>query len=126
LGRPVRPGPYRTAEPSPDGRTIALRQIDATTGGRLSVIDSNGGSEVRLSANPAAELAPRWSPDGKAIVFGSGRDGGALLLKRFASTAEEQALLASPRQDVAPTDWSVDGHYIVYEQKKGTTDSDIW
>jgi Tol biopolymer transport system component len=33
------------------------------------VIDANGGAERPVAATPAEELQPRWSPDGRQIVF---------------------------------------------------------
>ncbi len=42
----------------------------------ISVIDSNTGIRTRLTDDRHKDLAPKWSPDGKEILFYSDRDGG--------------------------------------------------
>jgi DNA-binding winged helix-turn-helix (wHTH) protein/Tol biopolymer transport system component len=65
------------------------------------------GSEKRqLTSPPTAVMNPRWSPDGKLIVFGGhvvSRDGGAPSL-----------LLAGDEKPADPT-WSPDGKSIAYD-----------
>ena len=43
----------------------------------IYVMDADGGNQRRLTNNPASDLSPSWSPDGKRIAFISDRDGHA-------------------------------------------------
>lgn len=72
----------RVADPqlSPDGRTIAfsLALINKAANTRTSdlwLVPASGGTPRQLTAHPAPDSRPRWSPDGKKIAFISTRDG---------------------------------------------------
>jgi dipeptidyl aminopeptidase/acylaminoacyl peptidase len=65
---------------SPDGSLVAftLAEIDLAGGTRNSdvwLVPSAGGEPRRLTASPASDTRPRFSPDGKRIAFLSTRDG---------------------------------------------------
>ena len=55
---------------SPDGSTIAF-----TFKGDIYTVPFGGGSATRLTASPAYDSWPVWSPDGGTIAFGSDREG---------------------------------------------------
>jgi Tol biopolymer transport system component len=61
---------------SPDGRFIVFS--DGPSGGSrdIYVVSSKGGSPLILSDHPSDDRDPRWSPDGRHIVFLSLRHGG--------------------------------------------------
>lgn len=60
---------------SPDGAQIAF---DGYAGGSsdLYLVSIEGGKPVRLTTDPANEIRPSWSHDGKWIYFGWNRGGG--------------------------------------------------
>lgn len=63
---------------SPDGRHIVYVRVDpGRTGPDLYRRDIDGSNPVQLTAALGSDNAPEYSPDGKRIVFHSGRDGDA-------------------------------------------------
>ena len=55
---------------SPDGKTVAF-----VYQGDIFIVPSTGGEAVQLTTNPAHDTEPRWSPDGKYVIFASYREG---------------------------------------------------
>ena len=53
---------------SPDGHTICFSYL-----GDLWTVPTEGGRAARLTVHPARDIQPRYSPDGKWIVFASSR-----------------------------------------------------
>ena len=72
----------RVAEPqlSPDGQQVAyvvaeVLKAENRTQSDIWVIPATGGTPKQLTNAPKHDRHPRWSPDGKWIVFESNRDG---------------------------------------------------
>jgi Tol biopolymer transport system component len=63
------------ADTSPDGRFIVFQEQNQQGKHDIYIIGTDGDSLEVLSDHPAAEISPRWSPDGKHIVFLSQRHG---------------------------------------------------
>lgn len=55
---------------SPDGSMIAF-----TYKGDLFTVPVGGGTARQITANPAYDTTPVWSPDGSSLVFASSREG---------------------------------------------------
>lgn len=60
----------RHPAPSPDGQNIAF-----SYGGDIWRVPTAGGQAWRLTAHPAYEHSPHWSPDGRWIAFSAQREG---------------------------------------------------
>ena len=89
----------------------------------IYVMDNDGGNPRRLTNNPAKDLAPSWSPDGKRIAFISDRDGhpdrapGWFTDEIYVMDADggnEQNLTNHPSDDRSPS-WSPDGTRIAFQ-----------
>jgi len=64
-----------SADASPDGRYIAFSDGPQNGGRDISIIATGGGAPSILIDHPADDKEPRWSPDGRHIVFLSDRHG---------------------------------------------------
>ncbi|PYP61205.1 MAG: amidohydrolase, partial [Gemmatimonadetes bacterium] len=64
-------GTWISLDVSPDGRTIVFDLL-----GDLYTIPISGGTATGLTSGIAYDAQPRFSPDGKSILFTSDRDGG--------------------------------------------------
>jgi Tol biopolymer transport system component len=110
---------------SPDGRTIVFELL-----GDLYSLPSAGGKATRLTSGLALDTQPRYSPDGKRIVFVSDRGGsenlwlletGRTIVDTTAaadSTGLKQLTKGAGGAYASP-EWTPDGKYIV--ASKGTT-----
>ena len=66
---------YATASVSPDGRYILFTDALPDEKDDIYIMSSDGGDPRPLIKHPAIDRFPRWSPDGKSIVFQSLRHG---------------------------------------------------
>lgn len=78
-------------------------------------IDNPTGVHEQISLSTASNFAQRFSPDGRQIVFQSGRAGRSVLWLHDMETGAERQLTypAAGREDRTP-DWSPDGKQVVF------------
>lgn len=82
---------YAAAAISPDGTKVATVETDDKYQTRLVVLDYNTGQALKIMDNPLNELIsmPRWSTDGKSIVFVSrDQNGKSIALYDYQSGAK--------------------------------------
>jgi serine/threonine protein kinase len=81
---------------------------------------------TRLTFDPARDLYPLWSPDGKRIAFASRREGGVdqIFIKDASGAGQEERVTDGPNSKL-PVDWSKDGKYILYREDVPATGRDL-
>lgn len=75
---------------SPDGDTLAFTRVEVSgnaigaggLGGQLFLADASGENVRPLTSGPPRKFLPRWSPDGKEVVFSTAPDIGESLGER--------------------------------------------
>jgi Tol biopolymer transport system component len=122
-------GPPDSATPlnpalSADGRRVALNR---SVKGNTDVWLLELGRDVlsRFTSDPAPEIYPVWSPDGRRIVYGkasSKAPGFNLYQKPTTGTGQELPLFETS-QNILPTDWSRDGRFLLYMTPQDTSES---
>jgi Tol biopolymer transport system component len=65
----------RSADVSPDGRLVVFSDGPSDNSRDIFVVSSQGGPPLILTDHPSDDKEPRWSPDGRHIVFLSLRHG---------------------------------------------------
>jgi dipeptidyl aminopeptidase/acylaminoacyl peptidase len=104
---------------SPDGRAIAF-----VSQGSIWTVSAAGGAPLRLTDSrpgegdprSAADRQPSWSPDGKWILFESGRRGNGDLFVVSADGRVERALTTAAA-DEGNAAWSPDGKRVAYVER---------
>lgn len=118
---------------SPDGKWIAyvvsvpsLKENNSTSGLRLLSI--NGGEPQRLAKDYESCHSPRWSPDGKQLLFISSKDDTANLYLMDIKSKKIRQLSKSENGLSSPL-WSKDGKFILCRSRvlpEGKTDIENW
>jgi hypothetical protein len=108
-----------TLDVAPDGRIV----FDLL--GEIRIIPKGGGVAQPISGAPPAAKRPRWSADGKSIVFQAREDGQERLW--LSRPGESPARRLSDKQyfDQHPA-WHPDGDRIVFSSARGETGFDLW
>jgi serine/threonine protein kinase/Tol biopolymer transport system component len=103
---------------SPDGRWIAMTRTDPDAE-RIYVAAAGGGEPRRLTQSPGS--VPRWSPDGRSIIFAGNRGYTAGIVQIDADGTNERRLTTTGGWPV----WWPDGKQIGYRVIGRTGDQEI-
>ena len=110
---------------SPDGQRVVLyRSEDGNTD--VWLFDIKRGVLSRFTTDPADDVVPVWSPDGGRVVFSSNRTGVHDLYVKPATGGGTEALLLSSAEPKLATDWSADGHFLLFNRRDPKRGLDIW
>ena len=101
-------GTWISVDVSPDGQTIVFDMM-----GNLYRIPFTGGKAENITEGLAYDVHPRFSPDGKEIVFISDRSGADNIWVMNLETEEFTQITEDDNQNYFSADWSPDGEYIV-------------
>lgn len=90
-------------------------------GTNLFLTSPEAGEVYRLTGAPGLNHSPRYSPDGKRIVFTSNRDGRWRVYTMNKSGSGQTALTPGTEDSLFPA-WSPDGAKIVYVGRRGESE----
>jgi len=119
----VREGTSMSAAISPDGRTIATDMQ-----GSIWVMPASGGEMTRITDVFNDARQPRWSPDGRTIVFFAFREGGYDIWAVNPDGSNQRKLTWGAYDDREPI-FSHDGTRIAFSSDRGDamgSDYNIW
>ncbi|MFQ5700991.1 MAG: protein kinase [Acidobacteriota bacterium] len=121
-------GTYSSPRLSPDGQRLALEIAPAASAGigDIWVYEIDREVMTRLTFS-TKENNPVWSPDGRRLVFASGRDGNSdnLYQKRSDGAGEVERLTTSENAQFANS-FSPDGKFLSFDEEDPETSWDIW
>lgn len=93
---------------SPDGKQIVFDAL-----GDLYLMPIEGGKAEALTSGMPYEVHPRFSPDGKQVVYISDKSGAQNVWVMDLETKKERAITKDKNQNYFSAVWSPDGQYIV-------------
>jgi tricorn protease len=112
-----------------DADTRLLRQpsvskdhIAFVFGGDIWMSDRDGGRPVRITAHPASEFAPHFSPDGRWIAFSATYDNNTDVYVVSAEGGQPRRLTWHPAVDLV-TGWSSDGKRVLFTSSREVANS---
>ncbi|HMB40565.1 MAG TPA: hypothetical protein VKM37_01225 [Balneolaceae bacterium] len=97
----------------PDSRTIAAHFRSEKGNFEIYTMNSRGRNRVPITNNNATDVHPKFSPDGKKIVFLSDRDFQPEIYVMDPDGSNQTRLTNSPSYDLDPV-WSPDGEKIAF------------
>ena len=101
-------GTWISVDVSPDGKSIIFDMM-----GNIYRMPFSGGKAENLTEGLAYDVHPRYSPDGKEIVFISDKSGAQNIWTMDLATKEMTQITKDDDQNFVSAEWSPDGEYIV-------------
>ncbi len=101
-------GTWISLDVSPDGQTIVFDLM-----GDLYTLPIAGGTATRITHGLAYDVHPRFSPDGKSLVFISDKSGSDNIWTMNLATKEEKQVTEEKKHNFFSAEWTPDGEYIV-------------
>ncbi len=118
-------GTWMDVDISPDGKTILFDLL-----GDIYRVGVAGGKATRVTSGPAWDYAPRYSPDGRTIVFCSDRGGNMNLWLMASDGSSPRALTEEKDATLSSPSWTPDGLYVLARKeetsKAGIPPVEIW
>ena len=109
-------GFYSNMRLSPDGTRAAVALEDPRLGTRdIWVFDLTGKPPLRLTFDPADDMTPAWSRDGRTILFSSDRKGERDIYRKDSAAGRPETLVFGSAESKSINDWSPDGRFVVYD-----------
>ena len=104
---------------SPDGKNLVFDHM-----GDLYSIPATGGKAQNITKGLAFDTHPRYSPDGKKLLFISDRSGSDNVWMIDFEKKDTVQVTKDRDQNYEAADWTPDGNYIVFA--KGRMNVQLW
>jgi Tol biopolymer transport system component len=101
-------GSWMSLDVSPDGKTIAFDFL-----GDIYLLPIAGGNAQQFTKGMAFDSHPKFSPDGKHILFVSDRSGAENMWRFSIDRKDSLQITKGSTDNIQSADWSPDGNYIV-------------
>jgi serine/threonine-protein kinase len=108
---------------SPDGRRVAFDVVGAGGGAPdVWVYEWSRDTPTKLTFDPGPDVKPVWTPDGRRIVFTSGR---SLYWRRADGSGDVQRLTDSGNLLHLASSWHPSGKFLAFSEQNSKTGYDI-
>jgi serine/threonine protein kinase len=111
-------GRFNQVKLSPDGKKAVTSRTELQTGSNADIwiTDLEAETSTKFTFGGGGNVQPVWSPDGKYIAWGRGREKDLVILRKPADGAgpEEELVMLSERRNLNMSDWTSDGAFLIY------------
>ncbi len=115
---------------SPDAKKVAVGIYDGQWWTPdIWIFDLARGTKIRFTSGPGIQTAPKWQPDGHAIVYASAQKGYThIYRKSLNESGDPEILLATEGVNETPRSFCRDGRYLAYTRQEsgGKTKHAAW
>ncbi|RRQ47538.1 amidohydrolase [Maribacter algicola] len=101
-------GTWISLDVSPDGKTIVFDLM-----GDIYSMPITGGTATKITSGMQYDVHPRYSPDGKSLVFISDKSGSDNIWTLNLQTEEEKQITEEKKHNFFSAEWTPDGDYII-------------
>jgi Tol biopolymer transport system component len=115
-------GTWMSVDVAPDGNTLVFDLL-----GDLYTMPIGGGAATRITSGIAHDMQPRFSPDGRHIVFVSDRSGDENVWLAAADGSNARQLTTGRDNLYYSPEWTPDGQYIAVSRSNAFSGAEkIW
>jgi Tol biopolymer transport system component len=114
-------GSWMALDVSPDGQTIVFDFL-----GDLYTIPITGGDATQITEGMQFDSQPRFSPDGKKVIYISDESGGENVWTVELDSKEKKQITKGNTNSYQSPEWSPDGKYMIASKQSGRNASKLW
>ena len=104
-------GTWMSLDVSPDGKTLVFDMM-----GDIYSMPVTGGKATRLTSGLAYDVHPKFSPDGKSLVFISDKSGSDNVWTLDLESKEDKQITKEKKHNFFSAEWTADGRLYHWGQ----------